>query len=113
MLSDEGTIILKFFLHIDLKEQKERLLARLDDPNKLWKFRKGDLEERKLWPEYTQAYEDVLMKTSTRTAPWYIIPSNRKWYRNLVIGSILVETLKDLNMKYPEPEEDLTGILID
>lgn len=113
MLSDEGTIILKFFLHIDLKEQKERLQARLDDPNKLWKFRKGDLEERKLWPNYTQAYEDVLMKTSTRVAPWYIIPANRKWYRNLVIGSIFVETLKDLNMNYPDPEEDLTGIVID
>jgi PPK2 family polyphosphate:nucleotide phosphotransferase len=113
MLSDEGTIILKFFLHIDLDEQKERLQARLDDPNKLWKFRKGDLEERKLWPEYTKAYEDMLTKTSTRIAPWYIIPSNRKWYRNLVIGSILVETLKNINMKYPEPEEDLNGIVID
>ncbi len=112
MLVDEGTTILKFFLHIDLDEQKKRLQARLADPNKLWKFRKGDLGERKLWPEYTQAYEDVLSKTSTSIAPWYIIPANRKWYRNLVIGSILIETLKNLRMKYPAPEEDLDGIVI-
>jgi polyphosphate kinase 2 (PPK2 family) len=97
----------------DLDEQKERLQARLDDPNKQWKFRKGDLEERKLWPEYIQAYEDMLTKTSTRIAPWYVIPSNRKWYRNLVIGSILVETLKNLNMRYPDPEEELNDIVID
>jgi PPK2 family polyphosphate:nucleotide phosphotransferase len=113
LLLDEGTTILKFFLHIDLDEQKERLQARLDDPNKQWKFRKGDLEERKLWPEYIQAYEDMLTKTSTRIAPWYVIPSNRKWYRNLVIGSILVETLKNLNMRYPDPEEELNDIVID
>jgi PPK2 family polyphosphate:nucleotide phosphotransferase len=113
LLSDEGTIILKFFLHIDLDEQKERLQARLDDPNKHWKFSKGDLDERKLWPEYIKAYEDMLAKTSTRIAPWYVIPSNRKWYRNLVIGSILVETLKNLDMGYPEPEEDLNEIVID
>ena len=113
LLLDEGTTILKFFLHIDLDEQKERLQARLDDPNKLWNFRKGDLEERKLWPEYIQAYEDMLAKTSTRIAPWYVIPSNRKWYRNLVIGSILVETLKNLNMRYPDPEEELNDIVID
>lgn len=113
LLLDEGTTILKFFLHIDLVEQKERLQARQEDPNKQWKFRKGDLEERKLWPEYIQAYEDMLAKTSTRIAPWYVIPSNRKWYRNLVIGSILVETLKNLNMRYPEPEEALDEIVID
>ncbi len=113
MLSEEGTIILKFYLHIDLDEQKERLQARLDDPNKRWKFRRGDLDERKLWPDYIQAYEDVLTKTSTRYAPWYIIPANRKWYRNLVIGSILIETLKNLKMRYPNPEDDLEGIVID
>jgi PPK2 family polyphosphate:nucleotide phosphotransferase len=112
LLSDEGTIIIKFFLHIDLDEQKERLQARLNDPYKQWKFRKGDLEERKLWPKYMKAYEDVLAKTSTRIAPWYVIPSNRKWYRNLMIGSILVDTLKNLNMRYPEPEDDLNEIVI-
>lgn len=113
MLSEEGTKILKFFLHINLDEQKERLQARLDDPNKQWKFRKGDLDDRRLWPEYINAYEDMLSKTSTNNAPWYIVPSNRKWYRNLVIGSILVSNLNKLRMKYPDPEEDLEGIIIE
>lgn len=112
ILADEGTTILKFFLLIDQDEQKQRLQARLDDPNKQWKFRLGDLEERKRWGEYIQAYEEVLSKTSTDYAPWYIIPANRKWYRNLVIGEILVKTLKDLKMKYPDPEEDLSGVVI-
>ena len=107
MLVDEGTVILKFFLNIDLKEQKERLKARLDDQTKLWKFNPGDLKERAYWGEYQRAYEDVLAKTSTEWAPWYIIPSNRKWFRNLVIGSILIETLTNLRMKYPKPEFDL------
>jgi PPK2 family polyphosphate:nucleotide phosphotransferase len=113
MLVEEGAVILKFFLHIDLHEQKERLQARLDDSHKQWKFRKGDLDERKLWPDYIQAYEDVLSKTSTKYAPWYVIPSNRKWYRNLIISSILIETLKGLEMQYPAPEEDLDGIIIE
>lgn len=113
MLSEEGTVILKFFLHIDIDEQKERLQARLEDPNKQWKFRKGDLVDRKLWPEYINAYQEVLSKTSTVHAPWFIIPSNRKWYRNLIISSILLDTLNNLKMQYPEPSEDLTGILIE
>lgn len=113
MLADEGTTILKFFLHIDLEEQKERLLARLDEPHKRWKFKKGDLKERKLWPEYTRAYEVVLSKTSTEWAPWYVIPANRKWYRNLAIATILVDTLKGLEMRYPQPEEDLDNIVVE
>jgi len=112
-LAEEGTTILKFYLHIDKDEQKERLQARLDDPTKQWKFSVGDLKERKLWNEYTAAYEDVLSKTSTKYAPWYIIPSNRKWYRNLMIGEIMVDTLKKLDMQYPEPEEPLEGIVIE
>jgi PPK2 family polyphosphate:nucleotide phosphotransferase len=112
MLSDEGTLILKFFLHIDLKEQKERLQARLDDPSKHWKFSSADLKERALWKEYTSAYEEMLGKTSTDYAPWYIIPANKKWFRNWLIGSILVEQLEKLDMHYP-PAEDLTGIVID
>jgi len=112
MCAEEGTIILKFFLHIDLDEQKQRLQARLDDPTKRWKFRSGDLNERKLWSNYQKAYEDVLSKTSTSWAPWYIIPSNHKWYRNLVIGTILIDTLKGLKMRYPEPEEDLDKVVI-
>jgi PPK2 family polyphosphate:nucleotide phosphotransferase len=113
MLVENGTTIRKFYLHIDQEEQRERLQARLDDPNKHWKFRKGDLEERKFWPKYMDAYEDVLNKTSTDSASWYIIPANKKWYRNLVISRILVETLEGLNMKFPEPEENLNGMVIE
>ena len=112
-LADEGTTILKFYLHIDLDEQKERLQARLDEPHKNWKFSLGDLEERKLWDKYMAAFEDALGKTSTDDAPWYVIPANRKWYRNLVISSIIIDRLKSLNMSYPEPEEGLEGIIID
>lgn len=113
LLSENGTILLKFFLHIDKDEQKARLQARLDEPDKRWKFRVGDLAERKRWDEYMQAYEDVLSKTSTASAPWYIVPSNRKWYRDLVISSVLVKTLESLHMKYPEPEEKLDHIVIE
>lgn len=112
-LAENGTTILKFFLHIDLDEQKERLQARLDDPTKRWKFRLGDLAERKRWSEYMQAYEDVLSKTSTKHAPWYIVPANRKWFRDLLISTVLVETLEGLKMKYPEPEENLDGVMIE
>lgn len=104
LLADEGTIILKFFLHISEDEQKERLKKRLNDPKKIWKFNVDDVEERKLWPQYTNAYEDVLMKTSTAWAPWYVVPSDVKWYRNLVISTILVDTLAKLKMKYPKPK---------
>jgi PPK2 family polyphosphate:nucleotide phosphotransferase len=113
MLAESGTTILKFYLHINKDEQKERLQARLDDPTKRWKFRLGDLEERKLWDNYMEAYEDVLSKTSTEYAPWYIVPANRKWYRDLVISSILVKTLEGLKMKYPESEENLDGVVIE
>jgi polyphosphate kinase 2 (PPK2 family) len=113
MLADEGTTIVKFFLHINLEEQKERLQARLDEPTKRWKFSRGDLKERKLWPKYIRAYEEVLTKTSTDWAPWYIVPANRKWYRNLVIANVLLDTLQGLHMSYPEPEEGLDGIVIE
>lgn len=112
MLADEGTIILKFYLHIDKDEQKKRLQARLDDPNKNWKFSKADLNEREYWDQYQEAFADALKKTSTDTAPWYVIPANRKWYRNLVISSIIIETLKGLNMAYPESEEGLGEVEI-
>jgi PPK2 family polyphosphate:nucleotide phosphotransferase len=112
MLVDEGTTILKFFLHIDLDEQKERLQARLDEPNKRWKFNPDDLEERKLWPKYMKAYEDAISKTSTDWAPWYIVPANRKWYRNLVVGTVIVETLESLDMRCPEPQFDPADIEI-
>lgn len=113
MLSDEGTTILKFFLHISLDEQKERLQARIDEPDKRWKFNRGDLKERALWSEYIQAYEDVLTRTSTTWAPWYIVPADRKWYRNLVVASNIVETLLGLNMKFPQPEDDFQDVTID
>jgi PPK2 family polyphosphate:nucleotide phosphotransferase len=113
LLAENGTLILKFFLHIDRDEQKERLQERLDDPTKRWKFRLGDLQDRALWDEYMKAYEDVLAKTSTEHAPWYVVPSNKKWYRNLVVATVLVEALEKLGMKPPEPEEDLAGVVID
>lgn len=112
LLVNEGTTILKFYLHISPDEQKARLQERLDDPQKRWKFSTGDLQERKRWGEYMQAYEDMLTKTSTDYAPWVIVPANRKWFRNLVIASVVVKTLKGLKMEYPQPEENLEGISI-
>jgi len=113
MLAEERMTILKFYLNIDLDEQKSRFKARLDTPRKRWKFKLGDLEERKLWSKYMKAYEDALSKTSSRWAPWYIVPANRKWYRNLVIGTIIVNTLEKLKMDYPQPEEDLENVVIE
>ena len=112
LLAKEGTTILKFYLHISQDEQKERLQARLDEPHKRWKFKIGDLEERKLWPAYIAAYEEMLSQTSTDWAPWVIVPANRKWYRNLVVGTAIVEALEGLNMRYPQPEEDLSHVVI-
>ena len=113
MLADEGTTILKFFLHIDLDEQKKRLLARVDEPTKHWKFNPADLKERKLWPAYMQAYADAISQTSTDWAPWHIVPANRKWYRNLVVAETLVAALEGLDMSYPEAEFDPSKISID
>ena len=113
MLAETGTTIVKFFLHIDRDEQKERLQARLDDAGKRWKFRRGDLDDRKLWSEYTKAYEEALTRTSTERAPWYVVPANRKWYRNVVVSQILVDTLEGLRMEYPQAEDDLDGVEID
>jgi len=112
-LAAEGTTILKFFLHISKEEQKERLQARLDEPHKRWKFSKGDLAERALWDDYQRAYEAALARTSTSWAPWYVIPADAKWYRNLVISKVLIDTLERLEMSYPDPEDDLEGIVID
>ena len=113
LLADEGTTILKFYLHIDLDEQKERLQSRLDRPDKHWKFNPADLNERKLWPEYMKAYEDVLSRTSTPWAPWFIVPANRKWYRNLLVSRIIVDYLEKLDMDYPESEFDPSKIVIE
>jgi PPK2 family polyphosphate:nucleotide phosphotransferase len=107
MLAETGTTILKFFLHINLDEQKQRLLERLDTPEKQWKFSSSDLPERKLWPQYMQAYQELLNKTSTEWAPWYVVPANHNWYRNLVVATVLVDTLKKLDMHYPAVVENL------
>jgi len=101
LLYENGTTILKFFLHISKDEQKERLEERIRDPEKRWKFNEGDLEERKLWKNYMDAFEDVMAATSTDHAPWYIVPANRKWYRNLVIADRVVEALEDMKLKTP------------
>ena len=113
MLVENGTIVLKFYLHISKDEQKERLESRISDPTKHWKVQESDIRERAYWDDYMQAYEVMLQKCSTDWAPWYIIPANKKWYRNLVITECIVETLKKLDMKYPEPAIDVTQLKIE
>ncbi len=113
MLTDEGTTIIKFFLHISKDEQKARLQARLDEPEKNWKFNPGDLDDRALWPKFMEAYGDVFSETSTDNAPWYVIPADRKWYRNLLVADILVKTLQGLNMSYPPIDFDPKSITIE
>ncbi len=113
MLHDEGTTIVKIYLHISKEEQKERLQDRLDVPEKNWKFETGDLAMRAKWDDFMEAFEDALDKTSTADAPWYVIPADRKWYRNIAVLEILVQTLEELDMSYPEPEEGLDQIEID
>jgi PPK2 family polyphosphate:nucleotide phosphotransferase len=103
LLTDAGTTVIKFFLHIDKDEQRARLQARYDDPTKQWKFQLGDLEERKRWDDYMAAYADALTRCSTENAPWYVIPSNHKWFRNLAVGAILVDRLAALKPQYPTP----------
>lgn len=111
-LTQNGVTILKFFLHISKEEQKLRLQSRLDNPDKRWKFSVGDLAERELWDAYQAAFEDMVNLTSTEWAPWYVIPADRKWYRNLAVARIVIDTLRDFHMEWPEPEEDLNGIEI-
>ena len=112
LLTDTGTTILKFFLHISKEEQKERFQARLADPHKNWKFSLDDVRKREHWDEYMRAYEDALSRCSTPWAPWYIIPADRKWYRNLIISEIIVATLEKLDMHYPPPLPDADKIVI-
>jgi PPK2 family polyphosphate:nucleotide phosphotransferase len=112
-LAAAGTTILKFFLWIDQDEQKARLQARLDDPDKHWKFRVRDLAERKLWDAYIAAFETMLSRCSTDAAPWYVIPSNKKWFRNLAVADIVADALDDLHCEYPPSPDDLTGVVIE
>lgn len=113
LLTETGTTILKFYLHISKDEQKKRLEARRDDPTKQWKFHTGDLSVRAQWDDYMHAYEDALGATSTAHAPWYVIPANSKLARNLIISELLIETLESLKMRYPEPEAGIADIVID
>ncbi len=106
-LADNGTQVLKFFLHISKEEQLERFKARLDDPSKRWKISEADYAERGYWDEYTKAYEEALSKCSTPEAPWFVIPSDHKWFRNLAVARIVVERLEALKMNYPKPSVDI------
>ena len=112
MLADEGTTILKFFLHISKGEQKQRLEARLADPRKHWKFRVEDLEERRFWDDYQAAYEEAIRRTATPDAPWYIVPADRKWHRDLVICRALVAAMENLDLRYPEPVENIERTVV-
>ena len=112
LLAEEGTIILKFFLHISRKEQKARMESRLKDPAKNWKFSAQDLVERERWDEYMEAYQDALRKCSTEESPWFVVPSDHKWYRNWVISDTIVRTLQPLGMKYPPPATGLDKIKV-
>ena len=105
-LAANGVIILKFFLHISKKEQKKRLQARLEDPERQWKFSPSDLEDRKRWPRYMKAYEEILKQCNATQAPWYVIPADKKWFRDLVVAGIIVERLEMLKMKFPKPTFD-------
>jgi len=111
-LSERGVVVLKFFLHISKDEQKERLQERLDDPDKRWKFSPEDLKSREHWDELQAAYEKVLERTSTPWAPWHIIPADKKWYRNYLVGRILRETLEKMALRYPQPDFDPKKIKI-
>jgi len=113
MLTDEGVTIVKFFLAIDREEQRQRFQARVDDPTKAWKFNPGDLEERKRWDDYQVAFEDALSETSTDSAPWYLIPANRNWFRNLAVGEILAATLDDLDPQYPPAAPGVEGVQVE
>jgi PPK2 family polyphosphate:nucleotide phosphotransferase len=110
MLADNDVLILKFFLHISQKEQTARLQARIDDPDKHWKLALSDFKERKFWPQYEEAYNDLIPATSKKHAPWFVIPSDHKWYRNVAISQILVDTMKSLKLEYPPPTMDPTKI---
>jgi PPK2 family polyphosphate:nucleotide phosphotransferase len=110
MLSQNGTTILKFYLHISPDEQLSRFKQRLDDPSRHWKISESDYSERELWPEYMAAYEDAMPLTSTKHAPWYIIPANHKWFRNLVVSQIVADTLDEMGLKLPATRVDLADI---
>lgn len=108
-LARQGTVILKFYLHISKDEQRERLQARIDDPRKRWKFRPGDLEDRKLWRAYQAAFEDMVNRCNTSAAPWHVVPADHKWYRDVVVAQAIIKRLEALNMKMPEAPPGSSG----
>jgi polyphosphate kinase 2 (PPK2 family) len=113
LLCDEGTTIVKFFLNVSKEEQRVRLQERVDDPKKRWKFAKADLAERKLWDQYTDAYEEMLHRTSAPHAPWYVVPADRNWFRDLVVLQALIEALDKMGLDYPEPAEGVIGTIVE
>lgn len=113
LLAANGTAIVKLFLHIDSDEQRKRLQARIDDPEKNWKFTAADLRERALWDDYQSAFEEAIARCDRDIAPWYVIPANRKWFRNAAVSQILVETLEGMDLKLPKPVEDLRGVTVE
>lgn len=113
LLADEGTRIVKIMLHISRTEQAERLQARLADPAKNFKFNPSDLDVRKQWDDYMVAYADAIARTSTDVAPWFVVPADRKWYRNLVVARIVIEALESMDLSYPIAEHDLSGIIVE
>jgi PPK2 family polyphosphate:nucleotide phosphotransferase len=113
MLVANGTVILKFMLHISRDEQKERLNERLTDPTKNWKFNPSDLDDRKHWTEFTKAYRGILLNTSTRWAPWYIVPADNKDFRNWMVARTIADTLERLDLRYPPADESLLGLKLE
>jgi PPK2 family polyphosphate:nucleotide phosphotransferase len=113
LLAETGTTVLKFFLHLSRDEQKLRLEERIADPGKRWKFRRGDLEDRALWDDYRAAYREAIERTSTKSAPWWVVPADRNWYRDLVIGQVLVQTLEALDPQLPPGEAGIAKLKID
>ncbi len=112
LLVDEGVVVMKFFLHISREEQRERLQERIDNPKKHWKFRQGDLEERRNWDRYQQAFAEMLSRCNPAHAPWHIVPADHKWYRDLVVARALVDRIEALGLRYPGPFEHLAGIRV-
>ncbi|MCU1399597.1 MAG: hypothetical protein JWN62_2706 [Acidimicrobiales bacterium] len=112
MLSEEGTHIVKINLHISNAEQRERLQARIDDPEKRWKFRLGDLDDRKLWPKYMKAYEAAMNETSTDAAPWYVVPGDHKWVRNLAVARIVHHALTQIDPQFPPDDPAILGLVV-
>ena len=112
LLVESGTRVLKFFLHISKEEQLARFRDRVNDPTKHWKLSPTDMPERELWDDYVAAFEETFTRTSTKVAPWYIVPANAKWYRNLVVADIVEKTLREMDPQWPEPKVDVSKIVL-